>query len=85
LHRRHGEHGLSFGFYNDPALLAPVTDVSLVFRCNLIKRIVLPAMYLKTLGAIPLMQFVGVDSQMAVPAPQHIFLFRQQDKGEVPA
>jgi hypothetical protein len=85
LHRHHGECVPSFGFYNDTALLAPVTDVSLAFRFNLIKLIVLPAMYLTTLGAIPLMQFVGVDSQMAVPAPQHIFLFRQQDKGEVPA
>jgi hypothetical protein len=42
-------------------------------------------MYLKTLGAIPFVQIIGVDGQMAVPAPQHIFLFRQQDKGEVPA
>jgi len=75
----------SFGFYNDTALLAPVKDFSLVCRFNRIKIIVLPAMYLKTLGAIPFVQFVGVNGQMAVPAPQHIFLFRQQDKGEVPA
>ena len=75
----------SFCFYNDTALLAPITDFSLVFRFNLIKLIMFPAMYLKTLGAIPFVQFVGVDGQMAVPAPQHIFLFRQQDKGEVTA
>ena len=71
--------------YNDTALLAPVTDFSLVFRFNLIKIIALPAIYLKTLGAITSAQFVGVDGQMAVPAPEHIFLFRQLDKGEVPA
>jgi hypothetical protein len=85
LHRYQGERVSSFRFYNDTAVLAPVTDFSLIFRFNLIKLIVLPAVYLKTLGAIPLMQVVGVDGQMAVPAPEHIFLFRQQDKGEVPA
>lgn len=75
----------SFGFYNDTALLAPVTDFSLIFRFNRIKIIVPPAMYLKTLGAIPFAQFASIDGQMAVPAPQHIFLFRQQNKGEVSA
>lgn len=76
----------SFGFYNDPALLASVTNFFLIFRFNRIKIIAPPAMHLKTLGAIPLFaQFVSIDGQMAVPAPQHIFLFRQQNKGEVTA
>jgi len=80
-----GKRVLSFRFYNDTALLAPVTDFSLVCRFNLIKLIMFPAMCFKTLGAIPFAQLVGVDGQMAVPAPQHIFLFRQQDKSEVSA
>ncbi|MEA2014354.1 MAG: hypothetical protein U9N38_03500 [Thermodesulfobacteriota bacterium] len=74
-----------FGLNDDTALLAPVTDVTLVRCFNLIKIIVFSTMYLKTLGAISSVQFVGVDGQMAVPALEHIFLFWQLDKGEVSA
>jgi hypothetical protein len=79
------ENVSSFGFYNDTALLAPVTDFFLVYRFNRIKIVVPLAMYLKALGAIPLTQFVSIDDQMAVPAPQYILLLRQQVKAGMPA
>ena len=74
-----------FGFDNNTALLAPVTDLPCFCRFYRFKIIVLSAMYLVTLGTVPLVQIIGIDGQMAVAAPQHIFLVRQQSQGKVSA
>jgi hypothetical protein len=73
------------GFNNNTALLASVADLPRIFTFNRFKITVLFAMYFVTLRAIFVMQFFGIDRQMAVAAPQHIFLFRQQNQGEVSA
>lgn len=74
---------LLFCLYNEATLLAPVTDFPFIRRFNRIKIIVPPAISFKTLRAISTVQFVTVDGQMAMPAPQHIVPLRQQDKSKV--
>lgn len=73
------------GFNNNTALLAPVTDLPHVFRFDRFKIIALFTIYFVTLRAIFVMQVFGIDGQVAVAAPQHFFLFRQQNQGEVSA
>jgi hypothetical protein len=75
----------SFGFYDNPALLTPVPDLFRACCFDLLKIIAFSAMFLEALGAVPVIQFIGVDGQMTVPTSQHIFLFRQQNEGEMPA
>jgi hypothetical protein len=51
----------------------------------MLKIIGFSAMFLEALGAVPLIQFVGADSQMTASTAEHCFLFRQHNKGEMPA
>jgi hypothetical protein len=65
-----------FVVYDDTALLAAVLGVLL--RREHLEVIVPYSAGLIAFGAIPPLQFVGIDGQMAAAAAQALALFRQQ-------
>jgi len=67
-------------FNNDPAFFTSVSGTPGVFRRYFFKIIQLPAVYLEAFRTMSLSKFLGSDLQMAAPAPQQAFLFRQQDQ-----
>jgi hypothetical protein len=74
-----------FGFNNNATLLTLIAGLFLIYCLYLLKVIPLNAVHLKTFRAIPSLQFIGGNGQMAVPAAQPAFLWGQKDQMEMSA
>jgi hypothetical protein len=73
------------GFNNNAALLALITGLFLTCGPDFLKVVPLVPVHLKTFRAIPPLQFIGGDGQVAVATAQPAFLLRQKDQVEMSA
>jgi len=74
-----------FGYNYNATLLTLIAGLFLIYCLDFLKVIPLITMHLKTFRAIPSLQFIGGNGQMAVPAAQPAFQWGQKDQMEMPA
>jgi hypothetical protein len=74
-----------FGFNYNATLLTLIAGLFLIYCLYFLKVIPLNAVHLKTFRAIPSLQFIGGNGQMAVPAAQPAFLWGQKDQMKMSA
>ncbi|MRR37841.1 hypothetical protein EG829_24975 [bacterium] len=74
-----------FGFNNDAALLALIAGLFLTCGPDFLKVVPPVPLHLETFRAMPSLQFICGNGQMAVATPQPAFLLWQEDQVEMSA
>jgi hypothetical protein len=74
-----------FGINDNAALLTLIAGLFLIYCRYFLKVIPLNTVHFKTFRAIPSLQFIDGNGQMAVPAAQPAFLRGQEDQMEMSA